>query len=321
MRMFLRNARWRVRSILRPHARKLARAAMGYVPLEWLLKTRDRYSVRLESGPVSVPRVLRASRFRIVPPSIATYSPPGRPDLVFANASSAFVQTSFWSGINPGGHSVDGAQVALWEALCRRAREIVEIGANVGQLTVPGGLATTARYRAVEPHPETASVLRRNVELNGLVHVEVVEAAAVADDSHDAVELALPPSVPFATPAAAAVDPPWADESVPTVRVSATPVVELVANADLIKLDVEGMELPLLRALESLLVARRPTMMIEVLDGNAELKRWLSGFALEHSWKIFAVTAAGNESLSLADFPAVNLLARYGTRDVLVVPS
>jgi FkbM family methyltransferase len=295
---------------------------MGAVPFAWLLGARDRYARRLESGdgPTKLPLLLRASRFRLVPPSITTYSPPGRPELRFVNADSVVVQSTFWFGMDPGGCSVEGAQIALWEQLCGRASEIVEIGAYVGSLTVPGGRATTAPYKSVEAHPETASVLRKNVELNGLTNVEVVEAAAVGEGELGTVELVLPPDEPFALSTSAAVHPAWANGSGRVVRVAATPVSELVGDADLLKIDVEGLELSLLLALEPFILRRRPTMMIEVLDNNAGLKQWLSEFAPRHSMEILAVTAEGTKPLSARDLPTTNLLRRYGTRDVLVVP-
>jgi FkbM family methyltransferase len=295
---------------------------MARLPFEWLLRARERYSVRLEHNdvPKRVPLLLRASRFRLLPESISSFSPPGRPDLRFVNASSAVVQRTYWFGMDPGGHSSEGAQITLWEELCSQASEIVEVGANIGSLTVAGARATSAPYRAVEPHPETASVLRRNVELNGLRNVEVVEAAAVADDEPDTVELVMPPDDPYSTSTAAAVLPTWGRQGSVAFRVKARPVSELVGDADLVKLDVEGMELPLLLALEAFIRCRRPKMMIEVLDYNTALKRWLSDFAMRESMELQAITAEGPRPLTAAALPATSLLRRYGTRDVLVVP-
>src|SRR5207248_133731 len=151
-------------------------------------------------------------------------------------------------------------------------------------------------------------------------HVEVVEAAAVAEGEATTVELVLPPDDPYATSTAAAVHPAWADASALTVRVKAMPVTALVGDADLLKLDVEGLELPLLVALEPFILRRRPTMMIEVLDYNAELKNWLADFAARNSIEILPVTAEGPRPFPADRLSATSLLRRFGTRDVLVVP-
>jgi FkbM family methyltransferase len=241
--------------------------------------------------------------------------------LTFANASSDMVQRTFWRGIDDGRVSAEGAQIELWESLCRDATEIVEVGANIGLLTVPGGKATAAPYRAVEPHPITASVLRRNLELNGLNHVSVVEAAAMPDATRGTVELVEPASDPFETSGAAAVAEAGGHRFPGRARrVQAVPIQDLAGSADLIKLDVEGMELPLLGALKPLLLRRRPTMMIEVLDGNVTLREWLAQFADEHDWQILAVTADGPRLVEASALPTTRLVYRYGTRDVLLLP-
>jgi hypothetical protein len=149
----------------------------------------------------------------------------------------------------------------------------------------------------------------------------VVEAAAVPEGDGGTVELVLPPDDPFSSTAtSAAVRPSWATPSARVVNVTATPVNDVVGEADLLKLDVEGLELPLLLALENFVLRRRPTMMIEVLDNNAPLKRWLAEFADRHSFAVLAVTAAGLQELVARDLPATSLLRRHGTRDVLLVP-
>jgi hypothetical protein len=67
--------------------------------------------------------------------------------------------------------------VQIDSARVSRGKQIVEAGANGGQLTVSDSRATSAPARSVEPHPMMASVLPSNVALNGLSHADVVEAA------------------------------------------------------------------------------------------------------------------------------------------------
>lgn len=59
----------------------------------------------------------------------------------------------------------------------------VDIGANVGSYTVLASKVFGARTIAVEPDPDTAKALRRNIEINGIEdRVRVVEAALGATD-------------------------------------------------------------------------------------------------------------------------------------------
>lgn len=78
----------------------------------------------------------------------------------------------------------------------------MEVGANVGYFSVQAALENSELlYTAVEPHPYVASVLRRNLALNGITTVDVIEAAAVSDASQTTVELAVPNVDHFAAPA------------------------------------------------------------------------------------------------------------------------
>ncbi|PZX45763.1 FkbM family methyltransferase [Roseinatronobacter thiooxidans] len=58
----------------------------------------------------------------------------------------------------------------------------VDIGVNVGSYTVPASKVCGVRTIAVEPDPDTARVLRRHIEVNGIgSKVQVVEAAIGAN--------------------------------------------------------------------------------------------------------------------------------------------
>jgi FkbM family methyltransferase len=118
---------------------------------------------------------------------------------------------------------------------------ILDLGANIGMFTllaardlVPGG-----RVIAIEPNPAAAAVLRRNVLDNGLSNVEIVEAAAGVCDGQTQLHLAshsLGASV-FAN------GPKVETITVPTVNLRR--VVEKLGEIELLKLDIEGSEWPI----------------------------------------------------------------------------
>ena len=83
----------------------------------------------------------------------------------------------YWFGVQ----GYEGRMADVWETLCSTAKCIVEVGANVGLFTVLGGLATRGSYVAVEPVPEIANLLSRNIARNNLAgKIEVRQAAAIA---------------------------------------------------------------------------------------------------------------------------------------------
>lgn len=65
----------------------------------------------------------------------------------------------------------------------RRGDRFLDIGANIGAFTVLAGSVVRARVRAVEPHPETAALLARNVAVNALTDRVGIEICAVAQDA------------------------------------------------------------------------------------------------------------------------------------------
>lgn len=141
---------------------------------------------------------------------------------------------------------------------------IVDVGANHGYHTVLFAHLTgpQGRVAAIEPHPRTASLLRRSLYANGFdPWTEVHECAAVA---HDGVRLAL--HVPNdelknanVAPAPATIDPA-------AMLVSGARLDTLLAHwsrVDFIKIDVEGAEEDCLEGAWSLIEKHRPMIVLE----------------------------------------------------------
>lgn len=147
----------------------------------------------------------------------------------------------------------------------------VDIGANIGAHTLtmaktvgPGGLVT-----AIEPGPSTAARLRRNVELNNLAQVKVLEVAA-SDEAGQATLF----SGPDGTRGRATMDSDIAG-------VGASAEIKTIVAADactpddwkrtrLIKIDVERAEDKVLRGLAPVL-ALLPDDVVLVLEAEPKL--------------------------------------------------
>jgi FkbM family methyltransferase len=148
-------------------------------------------------------------------------------------------------------------------------RIFVDIGANIGiySLQVSG---LFSRVVAFEPNPAIRERLRDNINLNGYENIAVLPDAigATAEELSFCV-----PTEDNENHGVAGFSESYmrsAGIQYRTVTVSVRPL-DTVLAADLfavsvIKLDVEGFELPALRGMEALVDASRPLIIIEVTE-------------------------------------------------------
>ncbi|WP_061294913.1 FkbM family methyltransferase [Herbidospora cretacea] len=246
---------------------------------------------------------------------------PDNPRIRLAAVESRLVRILFWYGER----GYEGMETACWRDLCAKATGILELGANIGYYTVQGAdAAREVPYVAVEANPEAADIVSRNADLNGLANVKVIQAAVVPDDAPATLELSLPDQESYVAPTGAYLSeggegisgrPANRTITVPTVRMS-----DLVDGVDLIKLDIEGYEANVLRAVWPQLLANRPTIVVEVLRNVPALRQVLRDLRAEN----YEVHAIGDDALHVitdAELASEEPLPRYGSRDVIVVPA
>jgi FkbM family methyltransferase len=143
----------------------------------------------------------------------------------------------------------------IWDALMQELRpgdNFADVGANIGIYTIAAA-RRGARVTSYEPNPETAVLLRRNVALNGVSDRVTIHEVAVA---------ATPGTLPFKSEGtlnwAARVD--WAggfDVQAATLE----------GSFDVVKIDVEGYELEVLKGAAPLLAdheSRPRTIFLEL---------------------------------------------------------
>lgn len=142
----------------------------------------------------------------------------------------------------------------LFEQLVRPGTSIVDVGANIGYFTALSAVLTgrTGRVIAVEPEPRNLAALRANIERNGLEQVRLVEAACgehvgVAQLGVNSSESGWHRLVSHGS----------ASTGLQTVPVALTTVDEVVAGqpVDLVKIDVEGFEGPVVAGMGATLAA------------------------------------------------------------------
>jgi len=145
-----------------------------------------------------------------------------------------------------------------------RPTRLVDIGAWIGP-TALYAAALGAHVTAFEPDPAALSVLRANLALNPDLAARVrVEPVALDADGGDAQGLAtLASEEPGNSMSGLFRDAPERMR-VPAATPEAAGLEALVAEADLVKLDIEGGEFALLPALAGLLAAHRPTLHLSL---------------------------------------------------------
>ena len=321
-----RNITRRVTPRQRAAFRTLWEHAINGVPDRLFLAARRRYGRRLEeSHSAPLPVLLRMATFRRrIPSSVQAFELLGRPDLKMSNVESIATRVVFWTGDH--WVSQHGAGMKIWEALCRRAAKIVELGANVGYYTIAGGAVATGAYSAYEPHPRSCAALRRNLELNGIDRVLVVEAAAVPEPTPTHVELVCPTGTDRGAPSGAMVkgspfegDDP--DRETESVVVNAVAFAAAIDGSDLVKIDVEGLEAQLLVGAWAQLCAEKPAVMVEIHDHNKDLRSLLPRLMLD----LDAVAYAMRRDYLVPVGPDVledgSLFDTCHTWDYLIVPA
>lgn len=166
----------------------------------------------------------------------------------------------------------------IWAYLSRNSKIIIDIGANTGTYALLSrNNNPTAQIIAVEPIDINYSLLMKNIAKNN--YDIIAEKIALSDKEGIATMYMLKDRLNYMTSVndnRYKLHPEIQGESeVVTIEVPIMPFSYLVQKhnlltIDLIKLDVEGHELAVLRSMEKVLVDHHPAILIEVIgDENA----------------------------------------------------
>lgn len=147
--------------------------------------------------------------------------------------------------------SDEGRMLARLLPAVREGDTFFDVGANIGTVTLPVAATRRAECLAFEPEPRNAARLAENVDLNGLPNVTVIEAALWSAPG----TVGLLAGGPAGTGTHSVVER-GGDGVTP---VPATTIDELSGRGsrppDVVKLDVEGAELEVLRGAAATLAA------------------------------------------------------------------
>jgi len=166
----------------------------------------------------------------------------------------------------------ESAELESARSFARPGTTAFDVGSNVGMfaLVMAGAVGEQGSVVAVEPDPANVRRLRANLALNKATNVRIVEAAATSLDGSLLLHLAEDSayhslgSVMHARPSTGAVavealrlDGIWRDAGEPVVS--------------LMKIDVEGAEIPVLEGSQHILTTHHPALLLEA-SGDLELE-------------------------------------------------
>lgn len=165
------------------------------------------------------------------------------------------------------------SEVTVFRKYLREGYFAIDIGANIGDLTLPLSkiVGNEGRIVAVESHPETFNVLCTNLALNGITNVKPINAFIA-----DSREIDTGSDV-------------WGPHAY-TGTVWEPSIVSLddfsLSKCDFIKIDVDGKELEILRSGKQTIDKHRPILYFEN-DVKAKSKELLE-YVLGLDYRLFA---------------------------------
>lgn len=203
----------------------------------------------------------------------------------------------------------------LLRRIVRPGDRFIDIGANIGLVTLLAarGVGRAGRVLAFEPNPGPLARLREHVAINGLQQVEVHDVALA--EAAGSAELFV--ASEHTGKGTLTVDG-GAGGRVSVRLVRGDDLVRPADSATIIKLDVEGYELKVLRGLEQLLRAQDAIVIVEVTDfmlkrvgeSAAALCEFLEGLGYE-SYSFELLQRRWNRGIALRRAPGVQTGEQY----------
>jgi FkbM family methyltransferase len=195
----------------------------------------------------------------------------------------------------------------LFDRYVKPGATVIDVGANIGYNAIYAArlAGPQGRVVALEPTPDTLTVLRRNISASGFstIVVEPVAAGSLAGTRDF-----------FVRGKISAVNSLYPDSRYAHVtsilRVPVVPLDDLVDGvADVVKIDVEGAEIDVLKGMPRLLRAPGVTLIVEwdpLLQqmagyGAEALPRWL----LDGGWRLQSASHYTVRPLAAAGVPAL----------------
>lgn len=181
----------------------------------------------------------------------------------------------------------------------RPGMTFVDVGANKGDFTLMAArlVGESGTVISIEPEPENHSMLQRSIELNGYANIKVLQVALSDRDGIADLRIG-------ATSGAHTLAPEF--NGVRTVSISTRTLDGVVAeqrlrSVDMIKIDVQGLELAVLRGASQTLLANPSVILLLDLPKQIEKRRAIGEYLAQFGFTYFP---DGDERAATRDIPA-----------------
>jgi FkbM family methyltransferase len=163
-----------------------------------------------------------------------------------------------------------GSYEPLLAELCKRlidpARDVIDVGANVGFYSILAARHTTRKVLAIEPTPNALKLLRENIDRNG-VATRVVVFEGAASDVAGELTINTPVGKEEYSSLVSVVHSGAQSETMLQIRVKTNTLDEIIQFHDLdpgfVKIDVEGAEHLVFQGAQAMLEKNRPVIFSE----------------------------------------------------------
>jgi FkbM family methyltransferase len=246
------------RYIINPPAQILLRKVVAYEPA----RTKLQQMARAGRLPMNFVRRLPLAPSALVEVTVPTLDC-AEGQFRMTPSESAITRALFWDR----GWQIFGYGAQVYYELAKDAAVVVDAGANVGVYTLVSlAASSTSHVFAFEPVPRVYENLTANVLLNGWTSRATLSRSALADAPGEA-EFSIPREL---FPESARLGRYAPSTRWPRIAVQVQTLDEVLNgcdHCDLVKIDVEGAELLLLRGMKKTFLAHAPILWMELLPG------------------------------------------------------
>lgn len=184
----------------------------------------------------------------------------------------------------------------------RPGMTFIDVGANKGDFTLLAARLTgpAGRVISIEPEPENHSVLRRSIELNDYANITVLQVALSDSDATADLQIG-------STSGSHTLSPEFNGlraVSVPTRTLDTVVADHRLSSVDMIKIDVQGFELAVLRGAAQALKANPRIILLLDLPKQDEKRHAIAQYLAPFNFTYFP---DGNELAPTRELPAAVL--------------
>ena len=213
--------------------------------------------------------------------------------LIFLNLheSSAMVQRAM--------RSYEPSKHAIIRRHLRPGMTFIDVGANKGDFTLLAARLTgsSGRVISIEPEPENHSMLQRSIALNDYPHIKVLQLALSDGDGTTTLQIG-------STSGAHTLSPEFHGiraVEVPTRTLDGIVAEEELGSVDMIKIDVQGFELAVLRGAAQTLRANPRIILLLDLPRQSEKRHAIGEYLAQFGFTYFPES---DEDTPMRNLPA-----------------